>query len=224
LAEACRALAVPVIGGNVSLYNETLGDPIDPTPVLGVVGMLKTGAPLTIDFKQPGRTVILLVGLGSCDEIRFGGTQYAKAVLQQAWGLPPALDMDYEKRVQTAMREIAAAGLAESAHDLSDGGLAVAAAESSFGPAGIGAELNLDADLRDELLLFHEGPSRILISTDKPEAIQEIARRHSVEAPRVGATIEGRLVIRNRGRNLLDCGIELLKGLWGGALEKKLRS
>jgi phosphoribosylformylglycinamidine synthase len=192
--------------------------------VLGVVGLLPTAPPLTIDFKRPGRAVILLGGIGSCDETRFGGTQYAKTVLQQTWGLPPALDMDYEKRVQTAMREIAAAGLAESAHDLGDGGLAVAAAESSFGPAGVGAELNLDAALRDELLLFHEGPSRILISTDQPDAVQEIARRHAVEAPWVGATIEGGLAVRNRGRSLLDCRIERLKELFGGALAKMLRS
>jgi phosphoribosylformylglycinamidine synthase len=223
MGEACRFFQTPITGGNVSLYNETLGDPIDPTPVLGVVGLLPTGAPLTIDFKHPGRAVILLGGVGNCDETRFGGTEYAKAVIQQAWGLPPALDMDYEKRVQTAMREIAAAGLAESAHDISDGGLAVAAAESSFGPAGVGAKLNLDSDLRDEFLLFHEGPSRILISTDQPEAVQAVARKHAVEAPLVGATIEGGLVIRNRGRSLLDCGIERLKGLWGGALGKMLR-
>jgi phosphoribosylformylglycinamidine synthase len=224
MGEACRFFETPITGGNVSLYNETLGDPIDPTPVLGVVGLLKTGPPLTIDFKRPGRAVILLGGVGNCDETRFGGTEYAKTVIKQAWGMPPALNMDYEKRVQAAMREIAAAGLAESAHDVSDGGLAVAAAESSFGPAGVGAELNLDSDLRDEFLLFHEGPSRILISTDQPEAVQAIARQHAVEAPRVGATIEGGLVIRNRGRSLLDCGIERLKGLWGGALEKTLRS
>ena len=83
--------------------------------------------------------------------------------------------------------------------------------------------MNLDSDLRDEFLLFHEGPSRILISTDQPEAVQAVARKHAVEAPLVGATIEGGLVIRNRGRSLLDCGIERLKGLWGGALGKMLR-
>jgi phosphoribosylformylglycinamidine synthase len=224
MGEACRFFDTPITGGNVSLYNETLGEPIDPTPVVGIVGLLKTGPPLTIDFKRAGRAVILLGGLGNCDETRFGGTQYAKAVLKQAWGLPPALDMDCEKRVQKAMREIAAAGLAESAHDLSDGGLAVALAESSFGPAGVGAVLEVDSDLRAEYLLFHEGPSRILISTDQPEAVQEIARRHGVEAPRAGVTIEGRVGIRNAGTVLVDREIGRLKPLWSGALEKMLRS
>jgi phosphoribosylformylglycinamidine synthase len=192
--------------------------------VVGIVGLLKTGAPLTIDFKRPGRAVILLGGIGSCDDRRFGGTQYAKAVLKQAWGLPPALDMDYEKRVQAAMRQIAGAGLAESAHDVSDGGLAVAAAECSFGPAGVGAELDLESGLRLEHLLFHEGPSRILISTDKPEAVEEVARDHGVEAPRIGVTIEGRLVIRNGGTVHVDREIARLKESWAGALEKMLRS
>jgi phosphoribosylformylglycinamidine (FGAM) synthase-like enzyme len=192
--------------------------------LVGIVGLMKTGEPLTIDFKQAGRTVILLGGLGGCDEVRFGGVQYAKVVLGQVWGLPPALDMQYEKSVQAAMREIAVAGLAESAHDLSDGGLGVAAAESSFGPAGVGAELELEGDARPELLLFHEGPSRILISTARPEGVEEIARKHAVEAPRIGATIKGKLVIRSRGTVHVDRGIERLKGLWAGALEKRLRA
>jgi phosphoribosylformylglycinamidine synthase II len=224
MGEACRFFDTPITGGNVSLYNETLGEPIDPTPVVGIVGLLKTGAPLTIDFKHAGRAVILLGGLGRCDATRFGGTQYAKAVLKQAWGLPPALDMEYEKRVQAAMREIAGAGLAESAHDLSDGGLAVALAEASFGPAGVGAALELESDLRSEYLLFHEGPSRILVSTDNADAVQGIARKHGVESPRIGATIEGGVVIRNGGTVLVDCEIGRLKQLWSEALEKMLRS
>ncbi|MCC7174898.1 MAG: phosphoribosylformylglycinamidine synthase subunit PurL [Bryobacterales bacterium] len=223
MGEACRFFEVPITGGNVSLYNETLGEAIDPTPVVGVVGLLKTGAPLTIDFKRPGRPVILLGGFGACDERRFGGTQYAKAVLKTVWGLPPLLDMDYEKRVQAAMREIAAQGLAESAHDLSDGGLAVAVAESAFGPAGVGAELDLDSDMRAGFLLFHEGPSRILISTERPDEVAGIARKHGVEAPRVGATIGGRVVIRQRGTVLVEREVALLKKLWAGSLEKALR-
>jgi phosphoribosylformylglycinamidine synthase II len=224
MGEACRFFETPITGGNVSLYNETLGEAIDPTPVVGVVGLLPTGPPLTIDFKRAGRAVILLGGFGRCDSRRFGSTQYAKVVLNQVWGLPPELDMDYEKRVQAAMREIAAAALAESAHDLSDGGLAVAAAECSFGPAGVGARLDLDADMRPEYLLFHEGPSRILLSTAQPEQVQAIAARHGVEAPRIGDTIEEGLVIRSRGTVHVDLNVERLKRLWSDALEKALRT
>jgi phosphoribosylformylglycinamidine synthase II len=222
MGEACRFFETPITGGNVSLYNETLGEAIDPTPIIGVVGLLKTGPPLTVDFKRPGRAVILLGGFGECDETRFGSTQYAKVVLGRIWGLPPALDMDYEKRVQAAMREIAAAGLAESAHDVSDGGLAVALAESSFGPAGVGAAVELDSGLREEFLLFHEGPSRILISTEHPEAVEAVARRHGVEARRIGVTMEGGIRIGARGRVWIECAVEPLRRLWDGALERML--
>jgi phosphoribosylformylglycinamidine synthase len=222
MGEACRFFETPITGGNVSLYNETLGEAIDPTPIIGVVGLLKTGPPLTVDFKRPGRAVILLGGFGECDETRFGSTQYAKVVLGRIWGLPPALDMDYEKRVQAAMREIAAAGLAESAHDVSDGGLAVALAESSFGPAGVGAAVELDSGLREEFLLFHEGPSRILISTEQPEAVEAVARRHGVEARRIGVTMEGGIRIGARGRVWIECAVEPLRRLWDGALERML--
>jgi len=224
MAEACAFFETPITGGNVSLYNETLGEAIWPSPVLGIVGLLPTAPPLTIDFKQAGRAVILLGGIGSCDAVRFGGTQYTKAVLESLWGLPPALDMQYEKRVQAAMREIARAGLAESAHDLSDGGLAVALAESSFGPAGVGARIDLASELRPELLLFHEGPSRILISTAEAAAVQKIAAAHGVEAPQIGVTMEGELQIRRRGETLVAAKVGALKEAWAGALEKALHA
>jgi phosphoribosylformylglycinamidine synthase II len=223
MAEACRFFDTPITGGNVSLYNETLGEGIFPTPVMGVVGIMKTAAPVTIDFKHPGHAIVLLGGLGPADEVRFGGTQYAKVILNNLWGLPPALDLEYEKRVQAAAREIAASGLAESAHDLSDGGLAVAVAESSFGPANVGAQIDLDSDLRPELLLFHEGPSRVLVSTAAPERIIEIAARHAVEAIRIGSTIEDRIVIANRRKPLVDGSISKFKDGWENALENYVR-
>ena len=212
MSDACRFFDTPITGGNVSLYNETLGEGIYPTPVIGIVGLMKTAAPVTIPFKNAGRSVILLGGAGTCDDVRFGGTQYAKEIEKQLWGLPPALDLDREKRVQEAIREIVAAGLAESAHDLSDGGLAVALAECCFGPAGIGAQIDLDSDLRPEILAFHEGPSRILISTAHPKQVAAIAERHGVEAPVVGATIETGMEIRQRGNTLGSWDIAALTG------------
>jgi phosphoribosylformylglycinamidine synthase len=222
IAEACRHFDTPITGGNVSLYNETLGEGIYPTPVMGIVGLMKTAEPVTIDFKHAGRSLILLGGAGSCDETRFGGTQYAKVILKQLWGLPPALDMEYEKRVQSAIREIVTEGLAESAHDVSDGGLAVAVAECSFGPAGIGAALELAPEMRPELLLFHEGPSRVLISTTNPEELKSIAAKHSVEALVVGATIKERVEISTERTKLLDCEISSLKQPFENSLEASL--
>jgi phosphoribosylformylglycinamidine synthase len=223
MADACRFFDTPITGGNVSLYNETLGEGIYPTPVMGIVGLLKTAAPVTIPFKSPGRAVVLLGGIGVCDETRFGGTGYAKEILKQLWGLPPALDLDREKRVQSAIREIVAAGLAESAHDLADGGLAVALAECSFGSAGIGAAIDLDSDLRPEVLAFHEAPSRILISTAHPGKVAAIAEKHGIEAPVVGVTIEKGMEIRQRAMTLGSWEIATLKAAYNGALESYVR-
>jgi phosphoribosylformylglycinamidine synthase len=224
MAEACEFFGTPITGGNVSLYNETLGEPVKPSPVMGIVGILKTEAPMPIHFQNAGRKLLLLGGLGAADEQRFGGTQYAKAILDDLWGLPPALDMDYEKRVHDAMREIVRKDAAESAHDLSGGGLGVALAESSFGPNGIGASVLLDTGLRNELALFHEGPSRILISTDSPEKIESIAKKHNVELLALGSTQEGLLTVSNRGTELVRLSVDELRSKWQTALPTKLGS
>ncbi|MEO8127620.1 MAG: phosphoribosylformylglycinamidine synthase subunit PurL [Bryobacteraceae bacterium] len=221
MAEACAFFETPITGGNVSLYNETLGDAIYPSPVVGIVGLMKTTAPTTMDFKQPGRDIVLVGGLGSCDSVHFGGTQYVKQILKDLWGMPPALDMDYEKRVQAAIRQIVVAGLAESAHDVSDGGLAVALAESA---QTVGAQIELDSDLRPEFLLFHEGPSRILISTDNLAGVQQIAAAQGVEAPRVGVTMAGWVEVHNRNSSLLRCSVSRLRELRENSLEGLLHA
>jgi phosphoribosylformylglycinamidine synthase len=220
IAEACTFFETPITGGNVSLYNETLGEAIWPTPVLGIVGLMKTAPPVTIPFKQEGRTVMLLGGLGAADEVRFGGTQYAKAVLKTTWGLPPALDMEYEKRVQAAIRQVVNEGLADSAHDLSDGGLAIALAECTS--QGIGASIDLATDLRPELALFHEGPSRVLVSTAVPEGVERIAAQHRVEALRIGVTMKARLRIHNKSMTWIDCPVDRLQQVRESTLEDHL--
>ena len=223
ISEACRFFETPITGGNVSLYNETLGEGIYPTPVLGIVGLMPTAAPVTIPFKNAGRSVVLLGGIGACDETRFGSTQYAKEIVHRLWGLPPALDMEHEGRVQAAIREIVAAGLAESAHDLSDGGLAAALAECCFGAAGVGAQVDLASDLRPEILLFHEAPSRILVSTADPKRVEEIARSHGVEAPVIGRTIEKGLEIRQRSQTLGAWDLSGLESFYEQSLASRLR-
>ena len=137
--------------------------------------------------------------------------------------MPPALDLEREKRVQEAIREIVAAGLAASAHDCSDGGLAVALAECCFGPDRIGAQVDLDSDLRPEILAFHEGPSRVLISTSHPAQVAAIAERHGVPAAVVGVTIEKGLEIRQRGNTLGCWDIAALAAAHEGALISHVR-
>ena len=224
LAEACRFLEVPVTGGNVSLYNETLGTPIFPTPVVGIVGTLDTALPVGIDFKRAGATVILLGGLGHPDCHEFGGTQYTKVIHNGLWGKPPALDMDYEKRVQATIRELVRDRVVDSAHDLGEGGLAFGLAESCFGSSNIGADIRLESELEPELLLFHEGPSRILVSTATPDRVLEVANKNNVQAVTIGVTLESRVVIRNRNQILINSRVDELKDIWKNALEHLLHS
>ncbi|HEX4593759.1 MAG TPA: phosphoribosylformylglycinamidine synthase subunit PurL [Bryobacteraceae bacterium] len=222
IAEACKFFETPITGGNVSLYNETLGEAIYPTPVMGIVGLMKTAAPTPMHFQAPDRAVMLLGRFGECDETHFGGTQYAKVILNSLWGLPPVLEMDYEKRVQEAIREIVGAGLAESAHDTSDGGFAVALAECCFGPNTTGARVSFDQAARLEIALFHEGPSRIIISTSEPEKVQKIAAEHRVGCTPIGVTMKERLQISNRSQVLVDCSLSDLKEPWERSLETRL--
>jgi phosphoribosylformylglycinamidine synthase len=224
LAEACKFFDVPVTGGNVSLYNETLGAPILPTPVVGIVGTLPTDLPAPLRFPRAGLTVVLIGGWGTPEPAEMGGTQYAKVIQDSLWGAPPKLDMAYEKRVQTTIRELVRAKAVASAHDLGEGGLAVALAECSFGEEDIGADIRLDSELPRQLLLFHEGPSRILVATEKPENVLSAARRNSVHAAVIGVTLEARVTIRNGNDILIDSAIADLKGLWAHALEHLLHN
>jgi phosphoribosylformylglycinamidine synthase len=210
MGDACRFFNTPITGGNVSLYNETLGEGVFPTPVVGIVGLLPSNAPVPLAFQHAGRAVLLLGGLGDCDPLRFGGTEYAKVIVKGLWGLPPALDLDYEKRIQGAIREVVRAGLAESSHDLSDGGLAVALAESA--QAGVGARIEVESDLRPEFLVagagFHCKPIRG--TGDRPAS-----RRR-----RVGAWIHGCGPARNlqpwQETGFMD-GCRTTAGVRGGA-------
>ncbi|WP_031498450.1 phosphoribosylformylglycinamidine synthase subunit PurL [Bryobacter aggregatus] len=220
MSDACRFFETPITGGNVSLYNETLGESIFPTPVIGIVGLLPTAKPVPSAFPAAGLDVLLLGGLGDCDLTHFGGTQYAKQVLDQLWGLPPKLDMEFEKRVQSAAREIALGGLAAAAHDLGEGGLAVALAECSFG--GVGAAVEIASELRPEFTLFHEAPSRVLVATSKLEEVLAVAARHDVPAVILGKTASDTLKISISGQPAIEIAIDRLYKTWDQALEEAL--
>jgi phosphoribosylformylglycinamidine synthase len=225
LAEACKFFDVPVTGGNVSLYNETLGSPILPTPVVGIVGTLQTAPPIGIGFARLGSTVMLIGGLGNPEADELGGTQYAKVVLNALWGKPPALDMDYEKRVQAAIRQLVRERAVESAHDVGDGGFATALAECCFASGdSVGADIRLNSELRPELLLFHEGPSRILVSTDDPQKVFAAAEKNGVQVIAIGVTLDSRVIIRNRNEILIDSQVTELKDSWKNSLEHLLHN
>src|SRR6202011_1547848 len=159
ITKACEELEIPITGGNVSFYNETLGEAIYPTPVLGVVGILEDVSKATSPhFRETGRAVVLLRGSEPGDatdaEVEFGSSEYAKEILGELWGFPPALELEKEAVLQKAIVELIDAGLIDSAHDCSEGGLAVALARGSF-PKNIGCSIELSAnDLAPEFVLF----------------------------------------------------------------------
>ena len=220
IAEACTHFEAPITGGNVSLYNETLGEGIYPTPVLGIVGLMKTAKPVPTEFQSEGATVFLLGGFRETNDVEFGSSQYAKVILNQLWGLPPKLDMDYEKRVHDAMREIVAEGLAESAHDLSDGGLAVALAESST--PSLGAKIKVGQAVPPVALLFNESPSRILLSTRSPKQIEQKLSQHNIEGCVIGVTMKGRLQVEHETMMLIDVATADLKSTFENSLPEVL--
>ena len=218
MSEACEFFETPITGGNVSLYNETLGEGILPSPVLGIVGLMKTEAPVKNVFPRAGLEVLLIGSMGDCDLTYFGGTQYANTILKTMWGMPPKLDMAEEKRVHTAIRRLVGEGLVESSHDVGEGGIAVALAECSFG--GVGCQVTLESNLRPEFTLFHEGPSRILVSTAQVEKVLALSKELGVEVVRLGSTIVDRFVVNG----LLDLPLGELRITWETALENKLHA
>ena len=157
IAEACRALEIPITGGNVSFYNETLGKPIYPTPILGVLGVLEDADfAVGSGFDKEGDAIVLLDGAGvaaahaSDSRVEFSSSEYAKTIQGIVAGVPPAIDLPADKRLIECLVGLASAGLILSAHDVSDGGLAVTIAESCFASDGLSADVNL-ADKKEPL-------------------------------------------------------------------------
>ena len=231
ITKACEELETPITGGNVSFYNETLGEGIYPTPVIGIVGILEdVHKAVGPDFKQAGRALVLVRGSESGDasdvEAEFGSSEYAKEVLGQIWGFPPALELEQEAALQKAIVQMIDAGLVESAKDCTEGGLAVTLAECGFA-RDVGAQVDLGSGgLVPEFVLFGEDASRILISCD-PESvarIKEIAVRYALTAEQIGSTVPDNLEIRVDGKVAAAAPVSELKRRWAVALEEALHT
>lgn len=186
MAEACRFFQTPVTGGNVSLYNESPAGVVDPTPTVAMVGLIEDPSHITTQhFKRAGDVIFLVGDLGS----ELGASHYLHVIHGRKEGAPPALDLEKEAAVQQTVRAIIRMGLVESAHDCSEGGLAVALAESAIsGPALLGANITLPGDDRFDVLLFNESQSRILISVKKinAAAVESLIRWRGVPVFRLG--------------------------------------
>ena len=231
ITKACEELEVPITGGNVSFYNETLGEGIFPTPVLGIVGLLEdVHKTAKMEFREPGRTIVLLRATEAGDitdaHTEFGSSEYAKEVLGAVWGYPPELDLEREAALQRGLIEMIRAGLVESAHDCSSGGLAVALAEQVFGK-GIGLRVDLKSGgLPAEFALFGEDASRVLIACDPAQltGIQPIAAKHGIAADVIGETGSDRLEIKMDGRVVISGSVAELRDVYKSALESALRA
>jgi phosphoribosylformylglycinamidine synthase subunit PurL len=259
LTEACNALETPITGGNVSFYNETLGNSIYPTPVIGILGILDDASRvLKIAFRAEGDALVLLDGFSSArcaaatspvaaqhaasllgnppsvDLAReFSSSEYAKTIAAVVAGEPPAIDLAAEKRLQQLLVALAAESLVQSAHDISDGGLAVAVAESCFAARGGAAlaasslcvNISLDSAASAEHALFNERGARAIVSI-KPTLLArvlETARQYNVAAQSIGQVIRSDgFRIEYKGRAVIDSPLESLRDVWANSLERTL--
>jgi len=229
MSSACEALDVPITGGNVSFYNETLGEGIYPTPVLGVVGILEdVHKAVRPDFREPGRPIVLLRASEPGDvtdaESEFGSSEYAKEILGTIWGYPPELALEKEAGLQKALVELARAGLLDSAHDCSEGGLAVTLAECSFAK-GIGMKVDVASQgLPAEYVLFGEDASRVVLSCDRNNlaGIKQVAVKYGLSAEELGETVSGVMEIKVDDGAVVSASVSELREAYEGALEKAL--
>jgi phosphoribosylformylglycinamidine synthase II len=230
MAEACRVFNTPVVSGNVSFYNETDGRGILPTPVIGMIGLVEdVRRVVQSGFKAEGNLIALLGT--TADDLSL--SEYKNSVAgpsdAQGDGQVPRLDLDLELKVQQVCLEAAEAGLLESAHDCSDGGIAVALAEccfSSLNRTSIGAEIELKESLDVPNLLFSETPSRIVISFAETarRSIEEIARRKGCPFAILGRVGGDRLSINAMGSTVIDSDVQPLEHAWRTSLSKKLQA
>ncbi|MBO8125948.1 MAG: phosphoribosylformylglycinamidine synthase subunit PurL [Firmicutes bacterium] len=222
LADAARFLGIPVTGGNASLYNESSGEAIYPTPIVGMVGLLEDiSTRLTSSFKEVGDVIALLGWPGS----ELGGSEYLKLVNPIPVGKPPRVDLAREKALQKVMLEAAGERLLKSAHDISEGGLAVCVAESCL-QGGLGAEIELPWEGRPDALLFAESGARIVVSLkgENWARLQQIASESGVPLTRLGQVQGSEIQFRHTGveHPLITVSVRQAKDVWKMALEKAL--
>ena len=220
IADACRALEIPVVSGNVSFYNETDGRAIPPTPTIGMVGLLEdVGRHVRLPFARKGDTIALLGR--TRDEL--GGSEFLRVIRGRDEGPCPEVDLAAERRLIELLARLAEQGRLASAHDLSDGGLAVALAECSMS-SGVGAEVALDSTLRSSALLFGETAGRVLIAfgPDEEAVIRSEAERLTVPFELAGRTGGERLRIATGGKVLLDESVGALKEIWANSFTRAM--
>ncbi len=211
MGDACTAFDTPVTGGNVSFYNENPNGAIYPTPTIGMLGIIDDASKIITQEYKDADDIIILLGK-NCHEI--GGSEYLKVCHNLIKGMPPLVDLDREHNLHRAFWEIADKRLAKSAHDISDGGLAVALAESCFAKENrnIGASVNIDFSYRADFELFGEAHSRIIMTTDAQhfETIEWICERYNIPCRAIGKVGGDSLKIND----LVDEKVSVLRDAW----------
>ena len=220
MGEACEALATPVTGGNVSLYNESPRSSVYPTPVVGMVGVLDSIEHVTRStFENEGDTILLL---GETRE-ELGGSEYLATIHSTIAGQPPICDLEMERRAIDALLEAIGAGAITSAHDCSDGGLAVAVAECCI--ANLDMQLGADVNVSDDSTgsarsaFFGESQGRYILSSSDPAAVEQIVSSHGVRITRIGVVTD-----RSRGLSiqfngsLIESDIDSLSDAWHNSI------
>lgn len=239
ISEACAALETPITGGNVSFYNETLGKPIYPTPILGVLGIIENAeCALGSAFCSEDDDIILLdAGRAAASrnqrqdeqQREFSSSEYAKAIHGISAGMPPAIDLDAEKRLINCLVDLAGQKVVRSAHDVSDGGLAVTLAESCFGTDGLSADVKCEPSVQGEpaeYALFSERGARAVASAAPSllARVNSIAAQYNVCALRIGAVTRGDFRIQFEGRAPIQGAIDFFRRAWSRSLAEKLES
>jgi phosphoribosylformylglycinamidine synthase II len=226
MGAACRALEIPITGGNVSLYNETDGNAILPTPTLGVVGLLEEADRVVTRALKAAGDIIVLLGQSRAE---LGGSEYLKVMHGLIRGVPPVLDLDRERALQRLLVDCATAGIIRSAHDCADGGLAVTLAESSF-ETGLGIEANLtpvevaEPAMMEISTLFGESASRAVVSVDpgRAEELLDKASSAGVPASVIGRVGGNHIRISIDGRITIDEALTVAEQIWSTAIQQSL--
>ena len=229
IGEACRAFGVPITGGNVSLYNETDGKAIYPTPVIGIVGLIEDASIVVGQaFPSDGLKIVLL----GETRAELGATEYLQRIHGEVRGLPPVLELGHERALHTLLPEIIGAGLVASAHDCSEGGLAVALAECTFGDVPVGATVEVRGVTGPagvpvaHATLFSESAGRVILAVT-PEHLATVLERAAasgVVASVIGTTGGSTLKVTVDGETAVAAAVGELQVVWANALEDALAS
>lgn len=224
ISEASRKLGTPVISGNVSFYNENPLGAVDPTPTIGMVGLIEDFSGYCTQWFKAEGDLICLLGENKAE---LGGSEYLALVHNLKLGIPPELDLDLERKVHQATLEAMQAGLINSAHDCSEGGLAICLAECCISSPKkiLGARINTATQMRLDALLFGESQSRILVSCSPGDLsrVKEIARAQDIPFEVLGRVESERLVIQVNDKGVIDLGLEEIEQRWRGAIARYMQ-